>query len=1432
MFARFSGPFIHRPIYAWVMSIAIVLIGVVAILQFPVERVPCVSPPAVVVSARYPGANAAVVAETLAAPIESAVNGVEGMAYMSSRSCDDGGWELTVTFAEGTDADEAAARVQRRVDTVVPSLPDEVRRERVITEKRTAGLALMVNLIVRSSLQDNAYLSQTEAIGVRDALQRLPGVGRVEIFGGQAYGLQVWLDLPKMKARGVTVDEVVAAIREQNVPVAAGQIGGLPSPPDQVQRFSVGTLGRLSGIGQLEDIVVHTTDEGQLLRLKDIARVEVGAGGSRHEVELSRWPSVALGVYPDADAKVWKVARDVRRTMQRLAERFPEDVEHEIAFDASVFDTASLSGVLRSLAVAFVLMLLALQLLLKDLRAVFISAAILLVVVVATLGTSILLGLPISMVTLFAVLLAMGVVVCDVLVVIHHARRNMAAKRAAVPEDEALSVEEVTDLVEQTMETMEEEGLSGREAHEKVVEEATDPAFEDKRRCDALDQTMGEVAAPLVVSALALVAFVVPCVWLSGVLRAYYHDFALAFALGLGFSLLSALTLLPALCRVLLRPTKKRGKLSRAFDWMTDHSAWIYGGTIRIFVRFGIVGALLYALVVAWTWSELKQVSRGFVPREDQGYFVIEAQLPDGATLPRTRDVVRDMEAVLLKTGGIHQVISMAGYSALDDRSSPDVATCFVVLHPWQMRTAAELYASRIAQSAQRRLDQIPGAACRTYLPPPLCGFGNAGGLTVHLRDIDGAGLSELGRTAHRIASQAGIHPALEQIRGSFHADAPQFHLEIDRTKAKRLGVPLQNVFQSIQVCLGSIALDDVNLYGRLGRVRLHADPAFRRSIENLTLLEVRATDGRRIPLRALVEPRRTAGPNVLYRHNLAPSATITASPSPGYTLEEAVNAIEEVAAIALPPSIELQRSGIAYQQFEGEGRHAVTLLSLAAALAYLVLVAAMQSWLLPVAVILAVPLALLGASLATQAVALDVGVYSHFAVLLLVGLSVKNSVFFLDAAIRRRGDADSITDTTTEVAQARLPLVLIPGLAFALAMLPLALAAGAGAGAQRALGITVFGGVLTNTLLGVVFIPILYAVLQWMRETAAEDWINAWAEQRQLFIGLLSNLVGLAISRVRRRKRPRVFTVTGPIAPEKLGATLPHEHICINPIGARHVAHDHNYNPAKVFDRMVETLMILRRKGARTLIDGTTDGRGRDPKLLKRISEATKLQIITPTGLYGADGGRYLPSYAFSETPDQIADRWIGECRDGIGNSGIRPGYIKIGVGMSPLSDMDKKLVLAAAKTHLETGLTIASHTTHGDAAHEQIDILEAEGVDPMAWIWVHAQTESRRGVIVKAAERRGWVEFDGVNEATVEEHLELIHLMKKRGLISRVLISQNLHGYTVGEHGGGHIVPYFTMFKLVIPQLFRAGWNLEDVEQLTVVNPMRAFAARVRRG
>lgn len=1026
MFSRF---FINRPIFAAVVSIVIVIAGLLTLLSLPVAQYPQIEPPTVTVSTTYPGANAKVVADTVAAPIEQQVNGVEGMIYMSSISANDGTYSLTVTFETGTDLDIAAVLVQNRVAIAMAKLPEEVKRIGVTTKKRSTNFAMMINLVSKDGRYDDIYLSNYATLNIRDELSRINGAGDVTVLGAGEYSMRIWLDPEKMRARDLTTSDIASALKEQNVQVAAGTIGLPPAPKGQAFQYSVSVMGRLEDAEQFANIIVKTGEGGRFTRIKDIGRVELGAQTYNVVCKLNSQPTALVQVFQLPGANLLKLTSQMVAKMEELQQRFPEGVEYIISYNAADVVKESISEIVQTLIIAAILVILTVYVFLQDWRATLIPSVTIPVSLIGTFTVMSILGFSINTLTLFGLVLAIGIVVDDAIVVVENVARNI-----------------------------DETGLSSKEATIKAMEEVT---------------------GPVIATTLVLLAVFVPTAFMGGMTGILYKQFALTISVATVFSSINALTLSPSLCAIVMRPSQeKRNFFFNGFNRGMHASTKGYMKVVGLTVRRTLMAGLVFAGVSVVSFWGLAETPTGFVPEEDQGYMICNVQLPDGASLQRTQVVMERVSKIVEATPGVRYNISASGYSILDGTAGSNVGFNVVVFEPWGERTAANEKQEAILMHLRRNFAQIQDAIAVAFLTPALPGLGMAGGFEMQVQDRGSLGLGTLQQAAFEMVQEGNAQPALTGLYTSFRANVPQLFVDVDRTKVKNLDVPLDSVFNTLQAYLGSSYVNDFNKFGRTYQVNIQADSKFRAHPGDISRLEVRNNRGEMVPLSTVVDVKPIFGPQIITRYNMYSSASIKGNAAPGYSSGQALDLMQEMAKKTLPSSMGYEWTGISYQQVVAAGSGG-SVFVIAVVFVFLVLAAQYESWKLPAPVVLAVPLAVLGAVVALWLRGLDNNVYTQIGLILLVGLATKNAILIVEFAKDKFDQGLNQVEAASEAARLRFRPILMTAFSFILGVIPLVVASGAGAGSRIALGTAVMGGMLAATCLGVVLVPSLFVIFQ-----------------------------------------------------------------------------------------------------------------------------------------------------------------------------------------------------------------------------------------------------------------------------------------------------------------------------------------------------------------
>jgi len=1031
----FVNFFIDRPIFASVLAMVIVVAGAVAIPFLPIAMFPEITPPQVVVAATYPGASAEVVEQTVTTPIEQQVNGVEDMIYMSSRSGSDGTMTLNVTFKVGTDLDIAAVNVQNRVSIAQAKLPADVTRQGLTITKQSPDLVEIVALTSPDGSRDELYLANFATLQVVDVLARVPGVGQVTVFNGRDYGMRLWLNPERLAGLGLTAGDVADAVREQNLQAAAGQIGQPPTLPGQQFQYTVTTRGRLATPAEFEEIILRTRSDGSLLRVRDVARVELGAQSYGSFGRVGGKPAALIGIFQLPGANALDVSKGVQAAVARLAPSFPSGVTHTRPYNTTEFVRVSIEEVVQTLLIAIILVVITVYVFLQDWRATLIPTLTIPVSLVGTFAVISVFGFSINTLTLFGLVLAIGIVVDDAIVVVENTQRHL-----------------------------DEEGLAPREA---------------TRRATA------EVVGPVIATALVLMAVFIPIAFLPGITGRLYRQFALTIAVSVALSALNALTLTPALCALFLRPagTARKRWLARVWNAAFLRLTNGYDRSVRLIVRRASLAVVVLLALGGAGYFLLRTVPTGFAPTEDQGYLLVNVQLPDAASLERTDAVVRQIEKILLETPGVETVVAIGGRSFITGVNGPNVASLFPRLTPWSKRKTSELQADAILARLRARLSGIQEAIVVVFPPPPIRGISSGGGFQFELQSVAGGSLEDLDATARQIMDAARQRQELAATFTGFRSGVPQLDAQVDRTKAKAIGVPLSDVFSSLQTFLGSLYVNDFNAFGRVYRVQLQAEPSFRTSPSDVARLYVRSQPGpngqpaQMVPLSTLVTVKPITGPDTISHYNLYRSAEIAGDTAPGASSGQAIAAMQDLAQRLLPAGMAFEWSGLAFQEIEA-GSRAGFVFGLSALFVFLVLAAQYESWLVPLAVILAVPLGVLGALGALWLSGLANDVYAQIGLALLIGLASKNAILIVEFAKERRERGIEVREAAREAARLRFRPILMTSFAFILGSLPLVFASGAGAASRHSMGTTVVGGMLAVTVLGVLLVPAFYVAV------------------------------------------------------------------------------------------------------------------------------------------------------------------------------------------------------------------------------------------------------------------------------------------------------------------------------------------------------------------
>jgi multidrug efflux pump len=1037
---NFSQFFISRPIFAAVLSLLILIAGAISLFQLPISEYPEVVPPTVVVRANFPGANPKVIGETVAAPLEQAITGVENMLYMSSQSTADGKITLTITFALGTDLDNAQVQVQNRVTRTEPKLPEEVTRIGITVDKASPDLTMVVHLTSPDKRYDMLYLSNYALLNIKDELARLGGVGDVQLFGMGDYSLRVWLDPNKVASRNLTATDVVNAIREQNRQVAAGSLGSPPAPGATSFQMSVNTQGRLVSEEEFENIIIRSGANGEITRLKDIARIELGSSQYALRSLLNNQPAVAIPIFQRPGSNAIDISNEVHAKMAELKKSFPEGMDFSIVYDPTIFVRGSIEAVVHTLFEALILVVLVVILFLQTWRASIIPLVAVPVSLVGTFAVMHLFGFSLNALSLFGLVLAIGIVVDDAIVVVENVERNIGL------------------------------GLTPVEATKRA---------------------MREVTGPIIATALVLCAVFVPAGFISGLTGQFYKQFALTIAISTVISAFNSLTLSPALSAVLLRSHDAPkdafsrfldklfgGWLFRPFNRFFEKASHGYVGTVGRVIRGSGIALFVYAGLIVMTWFGFANTPTGFVPAQDKQYLVAFAQLPDASSLDRTEDVIKRMSDIALKQPGVESAVAFPGLSINGFTNSPNAGIVFVTLKPFDERKDKSESAGAIAGALNGKFSSIQEAYMAIFPPPPVQGLGTIGGFRLQIEDRGNLGYEELYKETQNIINKSHSVPELAGLFTSYTVNVPQVDAAIDREKAKTHGVAISDIFDTLQVYLGSLYANDFNRFGRTYQVNVQAEQQFRLEAEQIGQLKVRNNLGEMIPLATFIKVSDTSGPDRVMHYNGFITAEINGAAAPGYSSGQAQSAVEKLLKDELPNGMTYEWTDLTYQQILS-GNTALLVFPLCVLLAFLVLAALYESWSLPLAVILIVPMTLLSAIVGVIIAGSDNNIFTQIGLIVLVGLACKNAILIVEFAKDKQDEGMTPLAAVLEACRLRLRPILMTSFAFIMGVVPLVLSSGAGAEMRHAMGVAVFSGMLGVTFFGLLLTPVFYVLIR-----------------------------------------------------------------------------------------------------------------------------------------------------------------------------------------------------------------------------------------------------------------------------------------------------------------------------------------------------------------
>ncbi len=1033
----FSQFFINRPVFSAVLSIVILIAGFAGLKGLPIEQYPEVLPPQVQVSTSYPGASAEVISSTVSAPLEQQINGVDDMLYMTSTASSSGTLNLSVYFKVGTDPDMATINVNNRVQAAINQLPSEVQRQGVRVAKRSSNFLKIITLVSPDNSRSTLFMSNYALINILDDFKRIPGVGDAMVFGSQDYSIRIWIDPGKLAKYNLTTSDVIAKVREQNSQFSAGRLGQEPVGKNQMFTYTVTTKGRLVNPDEFGDIIIRSNPDGSSLRLKSVASVELGSQSYNFSATQDGKPVIPMAIFLQSGANALEVSEAVDATMQKLKERFPSGVDYTVPYDSTKFVKVSIDEVKKTLIEAMLLVVLVVFIFLQKWRATLIPILAIPVSIIGTFAGMYALGYSINLLTLFGLVLAIGIVVDDAIIVIENVERNM------------------------------QKGLSPK---------------------DAAILSMKEVTSALVAIVLVLCAVFIPVAFTSGMTGVMYQQFAITIVISVVISGIVALTLTPSLCATLLKEHEEQPylvfrKFNQFFAWATEG----YGNLVKGVIKLGLVSALIFGGLIYISYDLFKRIPTSLVPQEDQGYLFAFNFLPPASSLSRTSEMRDKMQDALLKDPDVDTVTSFAGFDMMTFSEKTNSGVSFILLKDWSERKNPDQQAEAKVGKFMGMFMQIPDGMAFPVVPPPIRGLSITGGFEMYIQDRSGGDLKNLNGLIQQIVQKANAHPILMQVRTTLDASVPQYNIVVDREKVQALNVSLDELFTALSTTLGSYYVNDFNMYGRNYKVNIQAKSEHRENPQDLSTIFVKSQDGKMVPISSLVSLERTIGADIVQRFNQFTAAQITGAPKPGYSSGDAIKAIEEVCKEVLPPGYTIAWSGSSYQEKELESS-GMSAFYFGIILVFLILAAQYERWLMPLAVVSAVPFAVFGSALAVFLSGIANDIYFQIGLIVLIGLSAKNAILIVEFAMQEREKGLNIYDSAIEAAKLRLRPIIMTSIAFTAGVLPLIFSSGAGAASRLSIGTGVIGGMLAATFIATLFIPLFYIWVARLSERGAKD--------------------------------------------------------------------------------------------------------------------------------------------------------------------------------------------------------------------------------------------------------------------------------------------------------------------------------------------------------